>query len=264
MIGTAGLLTLDVPAAGSLAFGSALACSGLVFTAVAAVTAQLSPQRAVRPRRGVRRAGRGVHPARRRRRGRRLPDLAVAAGLVVAGASVCGRPLLGVVCCTSPPPPCWSPSPTGCLPGATSERACSPSAPDRRSAGALLRRRHWPGVAAQPWVADPVDGRPLCLYGLLIGSVVNGIGDEIGGSAVGARHRGAPWRHRRDGAGLHRRRVQHARHGGLGVRDLADAAVAPGGVRPARRDAAGRRGGPDALAGKPSGVRDRSARPSRC
>jgi len=42
-IGVAGLLTLDVPAAGSLAFGSALACTGLVFTAVAAVTAQLSP-----------------------------------------------------------------------------------------------------------------------------------------------------------------------------------------------------------------------------
>ena len=42
VIGTAGLLTLDVPAAGSLAFGAALACTGLVFTAVAAVAAQLS------------------------------------------------------------------------------------------------------------------------------------------------------------------------------------------------------------------------------
>ena len=42
-IGAAGLLSTDVPAAGSLAFGAALACSGLVFTAVAAVTAQLSP-----------------------------------------------------------------------------------------------------------------------------------------------------------------------------------------------------------------------------
>ena len=42
-VGTAGLLTLDIPAAGSLAFGLALTCSGLVFTAVAAVTAQLSP-----------------------------------------------------------------------------------------------------------------------------------------------------------------------------------------------------------------------------
>ena len=42
LIGTASLLTQDVPASGSLAFGLALTCSGLVFTAVAAVTAQLS------------------------------------------------------------------------------------------------------------------------------------------------------------------------------------------------------------------------------
>lgn len=42
-IGAAGLLTTAVPAGGSLAFGAALAGSGLVFTAVAAVTAQLSP-----------------------------------------------------------------------------------------------------------------------------------------------------------------------------------------------------------------------------
>jgi ABC-2 type transport system permease protein len=43
LIAVAGLLTLDVPATGSLAFGLALACSGLAFTAVTAVTAQLSP-----------------------------------------------------------------------------------------------------------------------------------------------------------------------------------------------------------------------------
>jgi ABC-2 type transport system permease protein len=42
-IGAAGLLTTSVPAGGSLAFGAALAGSGLVFTAVAAVAAQLSP-----------------------------------------------------------------------------------------------------------------------------------------------------------------------------------------------------------------------------
>jgi ABC-2 type transport system permease protein len=42
-IGAAGLLTTDIPPGGSLAFGAALACSGLVFTAVAAVAAQLSP-----------------------------------------------------------------------------------------------------------------------------------------------------------------------------------------------------------------------------
>src|ERR1700733_9197770 len=42
-IGTAGLLGTSVPPDGSLAFGAALAASGLVFTAVAAVAAQLSP-----------------------------------------------------------------------------------------------------------------------------------------------------------------------------------------------------------------------------
>jgi ABC-2 type transport system permease protein len=42
-IGAAGLLATDIPPGGSLAFGAALAGSGLVFTAVAAVAAQLSP-----------------------------------------------------------------------------------------------------------------------------------------------------------------------------------------------------------------------------
>ncbi|HZQ32336.1 MAG TPA: ABC transporter permease [Mycobacterium sp.] len=51
LIGFAGLLKLDVPASGSLAFGLALACSGLVFTALAGVAAQLSPS--ARVARGV-------------------------------------------------------------------------------------------------------------------------------------------------------------------------------------------------------------------
>jgi ABC-2 type transport system permease protein len=42
-IGAAGLLGTDIPPGGSLAFGAALAGSGLVFTAVAGVAAQLSP-----------------------------------------------------------------------------------------------------------------------------------------------------------------------------------------------------------------------------
>jgi ABC-2 type transport system permease protein len=42
LIGTAGLLTTDVPASGSVAFGLSLVGSGLVFSAVAAVSAQLS------------------------------------------------------------------------------------------------------------------------------------------------------------------------------------------------------------------------------
>ncbi len=43
VVGAAGLLTTDVAPGGSLAFCAALAASGLVFTAVAAVAAQLSP-----------------------------------------------------------------------------------------------------------------------------------------------------------------------------------------------------------------------------
>jgi ABC-2 type transport system permease protein len=42
LIGTVGLLGTDVPRGGSIAFGLALAASGIVFTAVAAVAAQLS------------------------------------------------------------------------------------------------------------------------------------------------------------------------------------------------------------------------------
>src|ERR1700739_779487 len=42
-IGAAGALGTDIPPGGSLAFGAALAGSGLVFTAVAGVAAQLSP-----------------------------------------------------------------------------------------------------------------------------------------------------------------------------------------------------------------------------
>lgn len=51
LLATAGLLRADVPAAGSLAFGLALTGSGLVFTAVAAVAAQLSAS--ARTTRGV-------------------------------------------------------------------------------------------------------------------------------------------------------------------------------------------------------------------
>lgn len=43
LIGLAGLLTLDIPAGGSVAFCLALTGSGLVFAAVAAVAAQVSP-----------------------------------------------------------------------------------------------------------------------------------------------------------------------------------------------------------------------------
>ena len=51
MIGTASLSATPVPASGSVAFGLALAGSGVLFTAVAAVAAQLSA--AARTARGI-------------------------------------------------------------------------------------------------------------------------------------------------------------------------------------------------------------------
>jgi len=76
----------------------------------------------------------------------------------------------------------------------------------------------------------------------------------------GARHRRAHGRHRRAGAGVHRGGVHHAGHGGRSVRRLADPAPAPGGIRSAGRNHAGRCGIANALAGKPSGGRPGRAR----
>ena len=89
-IGAAGLLTTNVPAGGSMAFGAALAGSGLVFTAVAAVAAQLSPS--ARFARGAAFAAlaaaftlRAVGDA-----GSGHVVVALAAGLVAAGSPVRG------------------------------------------------------------------------------------------------------------------------------------------------------------------------------
>ena len=76
----------------------------------------------------------------------------------------------------------------------------------------------------------------LCLYGVLMGSVVHGIGDELGDSAVArdivARMGGT--------SALEQAFIavafSHAGHGGRGVRRLAHLAAAPGRVRPASRD----------------------------
>ena len=65
-LGAAGLLGTSVPPAGSLAFGAALACSGLVFTRGSRSDSSAVDERAVRPRRRIRRAGHRIHAARRR------------------------------------------------------------------------------------------------------------------------------------------------------------------------------------------------------
>ena len=156
VIGTAGLLTLDVPPPGSLAFGSALACSGLVFTAVAAVTAQLSPS--ARFARGVAfgvlgvRASpcvRSVTPARTRR-----PVVVLAAGLVAAGASVRGRPVLGAAAAPGDHGRVGRRRLPAAAPAATSVAGLIAERPGAPAAAGPLRGHLRPGVAAEARLAD--------------------------------------------------------------------------------------------------------------
>lgn len=184
LIGTAGLLTLDVPPAGSVAFGAALACSGLVFTAVAAVTAQLSA-------------------SARFARGAAFSVLAAAFSLRAVGDAGARAEFLS-----------WL-SPLGWslqvrpyagdrfwvlllhLALTVTLIVVAYRLLDRRDVGAgLVAERPGPvcaaaglrGATALAWRLDrgslALWTVGLCLYGLLIGSVTNGIGDEIGNSAV--------------------------------------------------------------------------------
>jgi ABC-2 type transport system permease protein len=181
-IGAAGLLTTSVPPDGSLAFGAALAGSGLVFTAVAAVAAQLSP-------------------SARFARGTAFAALATAFTLRAVGDAGSGalswlsplgwslqvRPYAGdrwwVLLLHLA---------TTALLTALAYRLLS-----RRDVGAgLIAERPGPATAT-PLLRDAfglawrLDRGALllwtvglCLYGLLIGSVVHGIGDELGGGTA--------------------------------------------------------------------------------
>jgi ABC-2 type transport system permease protein len=182
LIGTASLLPLNVPASGSVAFGLALACSGLVFTAVAAVTAQLSPSArfargaafgvlaAAFTLRAVGDAGSRmsflswlsplgwslqVRPYAGDRFGVLLLHLAATTVLTLVAYRLLTRRDVGA--------------------GMFAERPGSPRA------GAGLR-----GVTTLAWRLDRGSFAlwtvGLCLYGLLIGSVVHGIAGEIGDS----------------------------------------------------------------------------------
>lgn len=181
-IGAAGLLTTDVPPGGSLAFGAALACSGLVFTAVAAVTAQLSPSARVArgaafavlaaafTLRAVGDAGSGalswlsplgwslqVRPYA----GDHWPVLALHLATTVALTAVAYRLLAG--------------RDVGA--GLFAERAGPGSAaPALGNAFGLAWRLDRGALLL--WTVG------LCLYGVLMGSVVHGIGDELGGSTA--------------------------------------------------------------------------------
>jgi ABC-2 type transport system permease protein len=181
-IGAAGLLGTSVPPDGSLAFGAALAGSGLVFTAVAAVAAQLSA-------------------SARFARGAAFATLATAFTLRAVGDAGSGtlswlsplgwslqvRPYAGdrwwvlllhlatTVLLTAVAYRLLAGRDVGA--GLIAER------PGPATATPLLRNAF--GLA---WRLDRgallLWTVGLCLYGLLIGSVVHGIGDELGGTTA--------------------------------------------------------------------------------
>lgn len=186
LIGFAGLLTVDIPAAGSLAFTLALTGSGLVFAAVAAVAAQLSANA---------RTARGL-------------------AFTVLAAAFTLRAVGDARSATGSSPLSWL-SPLGWslqvrpfagdhwwvlalhLGATVVLTAAAYALLSRRDVGAgLLAERPGPGTAAR-YLAGPFGlawrtsrgalllwTAGLCLYGVMIGSVVHGIGDEIGGSGV--------------------------------------------------------------------------------
>ncbi|ORA35755.1 ABC transporter permease [Mycobacterium branderi] len=180
-IGAAGLLTTNVAPGGSLAFGAALAGSGLVFTAVAAVAAQLSPSArfargtafsvlaAAFTLRAVGDAGSGTlswlsplgwslqaRPYAGERWWVLLLHIATTAVLtMVAYRLLAGRDVGAGLIAERPGP--------------------ASAAPTLQGAGGLAWRLDRGSLVL--WTVG------LCLYGLLVGSIVHGIGDEIGGSA---------------------------------------------------------------------------------
>lgn len=181
-IGASGLLTMDIPAGGSLAFGAALACSGLVFTALAAVAAQLSPSArfargaaftalgAAFTLRAIGDAGDGqlswlsplgwslqVRPYAGDRWWVLLLHLVTTATLTLLAYRLLAGRDVGA--------------------GLIAERA-GPGAAGKRLSGVHGLTWRLDRGALLLWTVG------LGLYGLLMGSVVHGIGDELGGSTV--------------------------------------------------------------------------------
>jgi ABC-2 type transport system permease protein len=180
LIGIAGLLTTDVPQAGSVAFGLALAGSGLVFSAVAAVGAQLSTE--ARTARGIAFSVLGAAFALRA-----VGDAGngVLSWLSPLGWSLEVRPYAGerwwvlllhvatTIALTAVAYVLLSRRDIGG--GLISERSGSATAPPSLSGpfGLAWRLQRGPLLA---WTIG------LCLYALLAGSIVHGIGTEIGDS----------------------------------------------------------------------------------
>lgn len=182
LVGTAGLLTTDVPAAGSLAFGLALAGSGLVFSAVAAVAAQLST--GARTARGIAFGALGLAFALRA-----VGDASsgVLSWFSPLGWSLQVRPYAGerwwvlllhlttTIVLTAAAYLLLSRRDVGG--GLIADRPGAPAAsPTLSGAFGLAWRLQRATLLA--WTIG------LCLYGLLTGSVVHGIGDELGDNAA--------------------------------------------------------------------------------
>ena len=181
-IGAAGLLGTSVPAAGSLAFGAALACSGLVFTAVAAVTAQLSTSA-----RFARGAAFGVLAVAFTLRAAGDAGSAALSWLSPLGWSLQVRPYAGDR---------WWVLLLHLALTAVLTVAAYRLLASRDVGAGLIAERPGPGDATPllrnafglAWRLDRgalvLWTVGLCLYGLLIGSIVHGIGDELGGAAA--------------------------------------------------------------------------------
>lgn len=185
VLATAGLLTLDIPPTGSVAFGVTLAASGLVFTAVAAVTAQLSSS--ARFSRGAAFSALGAAFTLRAVGDASGTEGGLLSWLSPLGWSLQVRPFAG--------DRWWVLLLHLTLTGVLTVLAYRLLA--RRDVGAgLFAERPGPATAgrslAGPFgLAVRLDRGALvlwtvglCLYGLLIGSVVHGIADEVGNSAV--------------------------------------------------------------------------------
>lgn len=181
-LGAVGLLGTSVPPDGSLAFGAALACSGLVFTAVAAVAAQLSASA-----RFARGAAFGTLATVFTLRAVGDAGSGTLSWLSPLGWSLQVRPYAGdrwwvlllhlatTVLLTGLAYRLLAGRDVGA--GLVAER------PGPATATPLLRNAF--GLA---WRLDRgallLWAVGLCLYGVLIGSVIHGIGDELGGGTA--------------------------------------------------------------------------------
>ncbi len=186
LIAVAGLSALDIPTSGSLAFSLSLVGSGMVFTAVAAVTAQLTTS--ARTARGLAFTALGAAYALRA-----VGDMRSATGSSVAswlsplGWSLEVRPFAGerwwvlllhlgaTVALTFVAYRLLARRDVGA--GMLPERP-GPAGASAGLSSTLGLAWRTDRIAVALWTVG------LCLYGLLIGSVTHGVGDEIGDSQI--------------------------------------------------------------------------------